>query len=309
MVSIIIPVYKIKEEYLRECIESVLNQTYRDIEVILVDDGSPDRCGAICDEYAAVDPRIKVIHKENGGVSSARNRGLDEAMGQYIMFVDADDWIEQDAVKTCLLYQKEYHADLLSFGYYINDESYCANNIKSLSKIECAMKIAGRKRYVMGYLWNKFFLTEIISLNKIRFDETIAICEDSLFCQEYASYCSNVICVTNVLYHYRDNDNSVTRNKFSKKNCTVFDAYKRIIKFCGERYSDYRLNELVYGNYCSHHIQSLRRIKNELTNEERKEFWFIYDFVKENIFKIFRNRYINLKRKLMALYLILTVKK
>lgn len=297
------------EEYLRKCIESVINQTYKEIEIILVDDGSPDNCGAICDEYASKDSRIKVLHKENGGVSSARNLGLDNATGQYIMFVDADDWLEQRAVETCLINQQEYHADFLVFGYYINDETYQVNRIKNLSKTECAMAIAGRKRYVMGYLWNKLFVRDIILSANLKFDETIAICEDSLFCQEYANHCSNIVCVPEILYHYTLNNSSATHNKFSEKHCTVFEAYEKIINFCGKSYSDRSLKELLYGNYCSHYIQSLRRIKNELSIEERNEVGYIYEFVKKNIFKILKNRYIKLKRKILAIYLILFIKK
>ena len=96
-VSIIVPVYKV-EKYLRKCIDSIINQTLKDIEIILVDDGSPDNCGKICDEYAAKDTRIKVIHKENGGLSSARNAGMEVAEGEYIGFVDSDDWIESDLI-------------------------------------------------------------------------------------------------------------------------------------------------------------------------------------------------------------------
>lgn len=97
--SIIVPVYKV-EKYLERCVESIINQTFEDFELILIDDGSPDRCGAICDEYAAEDERIKVIHQKNQGVSVARNAGLDVATGDYICFVDSDDWIELDCLKT-----------------------------------------------------------------------------------------------------------------------------------------------------------------------------------------------------------------
>lgn len=308
IVSIIIPVYTVSEEYLRKCIESIIGQTLKELEIILVDDGSPDNCGAICDEYASKDSRIKVFHKENGGVSSARNLGLENATGQYIMFVDADDWLEQCAVETCLLYQQDYHTDFIAFGYYINDDAYQIKRIKRLSKIECAMAIAGRKRYVMGYLWNKLFVRDIIISAKLKFDETLAICEDSLFCQEYTIHCNNIVCVPEVLYHYTVSDISATHNKFSKKNCTVFKAYKKIINFCDKSYSNRSLKELLYGNYYSHYIQSLRRIKNELTTNERKGFCYLYEFVKENIFGILKNRYIKLKRKILAIYLILFMK-
>ena len=122
IVSIIIPIYNVKEKYLRKCIESAIDQTLKEIEIILIDDGSQDKCGEICDEYADKDGRIKVIHKENGGVSSARNRGLEQAVGEYIMFVDADDYMELDATRTCVGFREKYSADFLCFGYYQDEK-------------------------------------------------------------------------------------------------------------------------------------------------------------------------------------------
>ena len=98
LVSIIVPIYKV-EKYLKQCLDSILNQTYENIEIILVDDGSPDNCGKICDEYASNDKRIRVIHKENGGLSSARNAGLDVATGEYISFIDSDDYVSENFIK------------------------------------------------------------------------------------------------------------------------------------------------------------------------------------------------------------------
>ena len=101
MISVIVPVYKV-EPYLRQCVDSILGQTYRDIEVLLIDDGSPDRCGEICEEYAGKDARVRVFHTENNGLSSARNLGLREAKGEYIGFVDSDDWIDPDMYEILL---------------------------------------------------------------------------------------------------------------------------------------------------------------------------------------------------------------
>ena len=117
-VSVIIPVYNV-EKYLRDCVDSVLAQTYTDLEIILVDDGSPDNCGAICDEYAARDSRIKVIHKENGGLSDARNAGLDIARGEYIYFVDSDDYIKPETVKRLVKRCEQENADIV----YCNAET------------------------------------------------------------------------------------------------------------------------------------------------------------------------------------------
>lgn len=116
-ISVIVPVYRV-EPYLRKCLNSITGQTYQDLEIVLVDDGSPDSCGAICDEYAARDSRIRVIHKENGGLSSARNAGLDMATGIYICFVDSDDWIEADMCEYLFSGAKRNEADIVVCGMF-----------------------------------------------------------------------------------------------------------------------------------------------------------------------------------------------
>ena len=120
LISVIIPVYKV-EKYLDRCLESIVNQTYKNLEIILIDDGSPDNCPAICDEYAQKDSRIKVIHKANGGVSSARNKGIDVATGDYIGFVDSDDWIEPDMYETLIKNAEQYNSDISRCSYVISE--------------------------------------------------------------------------------------------------------------------------------------------------------------------------------------------
>lgn len=115
-ISIIVPIYNV-EKYLQKCVDSILCQTYKNLEIILVNDGSPDNCPAICDEYAKKDKRIKVIHKQNGGVSSARNAGLDVATGKYVQFVDSDDWVEPEYSKTMINLIEENNCDLGICGY------------------------------------------------------------------------------------------------------------------------------------------------------------------------------------------------
>ena len=112
--SVIVPVYN-AEKYLHKCVDSILNQTYRDFELLLVDDGSPDQCGRICDAYATQDPRVKVIHKPNGGVSEARNVGLDKAKGNYISFIDPDDWVEPDLFRSTIDFCKTKQTDIVCF--------------------------------------------------------------------------------------------------------------------------------------------------------------------------------------------------
>lgn len=113
--SIIVPVFRV-EQFLNKCVDSILNQTYRNLEVILVDDGSTDNCPRICDEYSQADPRVRVIHKKNGGLCSARNAGLDIATGEYVTFVDSDDWIEPDAYAEMIRISLDYRADITGGG-------------------------------------------------------------------------------------------------------------------------------------------------------------------------------------------------
>ena len=122
-VSVIVPVYKV-EKYLKKCIDSILNQTYRDLEVILVDDGSPDQCGAICDRYGREDSRVHVIHKENGGLSDARNTGVECASGEYILFVDSDDYIDPELVEKTVKAAEKTGCDLVMFDYIREEENF-----------------------------------------------------------------------------------------------------------------------------------------------------------------------------------------
>ena len=127
LISIIVPIYK-TEKYLDRCIKSIINQTYKNLEVILVDDGSPDRCGVICDKWAQKDKRIKVIHKENGGVSDSRNAGLDIANGEYIGFVDSDDYIHKDFIKILYNLCKENNSDISVCETFKTDKDEDINN-------------------------------------------------------------------------------------------------------------------------------------------------------------------------------------
>lgn len=308
IVSVIVPVYRTPENSLRHCIDSILTQTYDKLDIILVDDGSPDNCGNICDDYVTRDHRIKVFHKENGGVSSARNFGLQQSSGKYVLFVDSDDWLEQNAISILIANQHITNADLLICGYYAGNAKICKkrNNIEKLSGIAIPEAIAGSRKYVMGYLWNKLFHKQIIDKFHLSFDEKVSFCEDSLFCQEYASHCDKVICISQALYHYENNLDSVTHAKVNKRSLSVLTAYESIISFCAAKYHSSQLLERLYANYYCHYIRNLRRIKNELSSVEQDQFKYVCDFVKINIKKILLNKKIHLKTKLLALALIIS---
>ena len=149
LISIIVPIYKV-EKYLPRCIDSLINQTYQNLEIILVDDGSPDRSGEICDEYAKKDSRIVVVHKPNGGLSDARNKGLDVANGDYVMFVDSDDWIEKESCEILVNLAKEKKSDVVSFAM----TDVYDNGKKIPSKTPYGTKIISSEEAIKAILYN-----------------------------------------------------------------------------------------------------------------------------------------------------------
>lgn len=229
LVSIIIPVYKVKEEYLRKCIESVINQTVKDIEIILIDDGSPDHCGAICDEYAKIDHRIKVIHKENGGVSSARNIGLDNAIGDYIMFVDADDWVDCNFVESTYNVVHSENVKIAVFGNRIyNMEG------ELIRQIENKPGVLDFKVYCENILtynvapWNKIYAKELFA--KVRFEEG-KDAEDVLILPKLISKCNKFVITNKVLYNYRILETSFTHKKYTIQHLDIPRAFIYLSNF------------------------------------------------------------------------------
>ncbi|MCQ2361421.1 MAG: glycosyltransferase family 2 protein [Acidaminococcaceae bacterium] len=204
LVSVIIPVYKV-EKYLRCCVDSVLNSTYQDLEIILVDDGSPDRCPQICDEYAERDMRIKVIHKENGGLSSARNAGLDIAKGDFIMFVDSDDWIDKETITTSVMTAKEHDADIVWFGIKIHQKGKAI--IKALSN---NMSFNDIVNYLLAdnfycSVWDKLYKN--IVWKELRFPEGLLF-EDAYVMPNILTNEFEIITINECFYNYRREENS-----------------------------------------------------------------------------------------------------
>ena len=186
IISIIVPVYKV-EPYLRHCVDSILSQTVRNIEIILVDDGSPDNCGMICDDYATKDSRVKVIHQANAGVSSARNAGLDEAEGEWICFIDGDDWVDLDYLQNFSF--EDEAADLFIQGYkelsiegeLIKIHSFSTSGYLNPERL----LIEAEQENIINSPCFKLFKKSIIIDNHIRFEKSISYGEDHIFSYEY----------------------------------------------------------------------------------------------------------------------------
>lgn len=230
--SVIVPIYKV-ELYLEKCIQSILQQTFKDFELILVDDGSPDSCPKICDKYAKSDSRIKVIHKKNAGLVAARNTGVLEAKGDYICYVDGDDWISVDLLeKINEKAIKKYNPDMIVFGAVrqFKDKQieipkgpkegiYNKNKLKE--KVYPYMMYDNRKPFCTGLIfpvaWNKIFKKELL-LNHYCKEEQIKMGEDNAFVFECLYYSNSVFFCDDILYYYNQlNVGSMTNNYDSKR--------------------------------------------------------------------------------------------
>ena len=225
MFSVVIPVYNV-EKYLRECVDSILNQTFMDFEVILVDDGSKDSSGIICDEYAAKDSRVKVIHKENGGQSTARNTGLNKACGDYVFFMDSDDFITYNEFFADIFQALDENTDIVLFRYqkYYNDE-----NVKPIGTTFSKM-VYNRSNELLSELvrydtfycscWTKFIRTSLLKDNNIVFDEALC-CEDMDWYYTVLEHAAFFKVLDKICINYRQRENSVT-SVFKKKSVTDF---------------------------------------------------------------------------------------
>ena len=213
LVSIIVPVYNV-EDYVAKCLESICRQSYDNIEIIVVNDGSLDGSAEICSRYASCDKRIRYFEQKNYGVSSARNRGLELSTGSFIMFVDADDCLEPNTIEQCIENMDEN--DMLVFGYKRIDEDdlilsmsneYNNSIIDHDTMMEYLFYLHPKFQY-QGYLCNKFYRAEIIKNHDIHFFKDIKYNEDRLFIFEYLKFCNKVKLISTPLYLYRIRDNS-----------------------------------------------------------------------------------------------------
>ena len=247
--SIIIPVYKIKEEYLRACFDSLISQDMNEFRVIVVDDGSPDNCGHICDEYAGRDSRFMITHQKNAGVAAARNVCLDAVETEWITFVDPDDWVEHNLVSTLYnaiqsrpecdiflfdyvqeLAKKKIVKELMSESQKLNEE--WSNNLK-LAPFNHFVVDGKPFEYETNTLWDKMYRTSMIESAHLRFDFRARKGQDVIFNAECLQLTDKFYYIHAPLYHYRYLEDSIT-NKFNKKvqyyNEVAFDNYERIIK-------------------------------------------------------------------------------
>ena len=272
LISVIIPIYKV-EKFLDKCIESVVNQTYKNLEIILVDDGSPDNCPKMCDDWAKKDSRIKVVHKVNGGLSDARNVGLNMSTGDYIMFVDSDDWLELSMIDELYLNLINYNADI-SIGnirrFYEKNGSKepLIENIQikqyDNNVFDCLLENYTQSVIACG----KIFKKEILGDNPFPVGK---INEDECVVHRFLNNCKKVVYTNKQFYNYYLRANSITSQTFGMKNLNVINALQERLKFFKDNGFDEKFIVFTYEQIFSHLASFYFRTKDKVIRKVIKE--------------------------------------
>ncbi len=280
MVSVIIPIYN-TQKYLVRCFDSIINQTETDLEIILIDDGSTDDSGRICDAYAKKDKRFRVLHKENGGVSSARNSGIDMMFGDYCCFVDSDDCISENYISVLLNNLKLYCCDISVCGLLRNDDGGKSNKVTVLNRRETQLSLFNEADGIKGYIGGKLFKTDIIKNKNIKFDENQALAEDLMFLFDYIMCCQseNTACVSNDKLYYYENSSMGTLTQrgqaeaFQEKWCDAVNACEKILRRIPKEEKDLRRAiNLEKTMQCATMIRIMADYDEEIRSKSYKKF-------------------------------------
>lgn len=310
-VSIIIPVYN-NEFYLRKCLDSVINQTLKEIEIIIINDGSTDNSLEIIKEYRNRDKRIIIINKENEGVSKTRNRGLDICKGQYIQFIDSDDYIDNNMIESMYNVATNNKLDIVMCGYkkIIDDKEY--NNLPTIEidniinkEIIVKYLTNSYESKILWFVWKNMYKNELLSLNNIKFKENLRFGEDSIFNLECFLEAQRIMAIDQCFYNYRYNPNSLTSKKYKDylfSNLNI--QYKEKISI----YKKYSLENLMKDdidkNFIKHQLPMC--ISNEINNTNNsliynikgmKKYEFVDDIIKNNSIRLFFDKRYTFKEK------------
>ena len=301
LVSVIVPAYNV-EKYIAKCLDSILSQTYTNLEVILIDDGSTDSTGSICDNYARKDERVKVIHQENQGQAVGRNVGLREAKGEWIQFVDSDDWIEPDTLETCYRYAQEYNVDMVIFRRikeYFNGEKLIPSG-KFAPRLKNNYEAMKMLAFSAVAPWNKF--TKAQCYNGVEFPAG-KIYEDFVSTCKVFSNTKSLLEIDNVFYHYVMRNDSTTHDIFTSKS---YDHIETVQQFQDLIINSYdwdkqTRNNILVGTWIRKtgfvHImirQGIKGVDKDYIRKLRKEI---------KILPVLRCPYINRIRKMQLLLL------
>lgn len=289
-VSIIIPVYNV-EKYLSKCLDSIINQSFKNFELLLIDDGSSDNSGKICDEYAMNDKRIKVIHKKNEGVSRARNIGIDLSKGRYIMFCDSDDFVKRDWCKKLYDLQKNNLNSICLCGFttinFRDDKCEYIDKVldknKKINHINIKDFFLLYEKHLVNSPWNKIYESQIIKKNNIKFNENITLGEDLLFNLKYFEFVKGDIVVLNECKY-----NYILRNEESLDNkyySDLYDIYVMLYRKIYDTMSFFKIDfeKYRYNYYKSYFFMLKRVLKNTFSEKSNMN---IFEKIKYNSYVI-----------------------
>lgn len=297
LVSVIVPIYNV-EKYLKRCLDSIVKQTYTNLEIILIDDGSPDRCGEICDIYEKEDRRILVIHKENGGVSEARNKGIDQATGRYIVFVDADDYIEEDMIEKLYCAVLKYDADIACCAQFMETEKKKKIQNDGPEFCENAEQILGHMllfEHIDTGPCAKIYRSQLFS--NIRYPIGRRY-EDMGTIYKLFDVSKKTVHISYVGYHYVMHNESFMHRKFHNEHFDSLYFSKEIHEFICKKYPS--LAEKSASYYFLAIVSILQKIKNaDNFLEYKKEYKEIKKVFHKNMGAILKNHYIPKVKKIM----------
>lgn len=241
IISIVVPVYNMKP-YIEHCLESLIHQTYKDFEIIIVDDGSNDGSEDICNKFAGKYENISVIHKKNGGLSTARNVGIEHASGKYIVFPDPDDWVEPDYLETFVKLLNDYPTSLACVGHYITDEQGARRHINCdkilVFKGNEALTALMQSKYYCGFSSTKLYEMDIIRSNKLYFDPELGMAQDLHFTFRYIEIVGSVVYDTKPVYHYYQLSGGVTTSGLSPRRISGLKTYEKIYDMAKDKYPE-----------------------------------------------------------------------
>lgn len=271
-ISVVVAIYNM-ENYLERCIQSLLHQTYGELEILLVDDGSTDGSREICEIYQKKDSRILLYSKENGGLSDARNYGIMRSSGEYLAFVDSDDWVEDNFFESLIVQIEENKADIACVGFdYVSDNARWLPNcqMKSLkmNQKQCLRRLCENKWFT-SYVWNKLYRREVFDNIKFPFGENF---EDISIMHELIKNASTIVCSDKILYHYYMRSGSIIHENTAKNEIDNFYAYCRRLRAVNDFYLKQQVMKCCsWSGYYILFLSNNQFDKNEY--EEVKKFW------------------------------------
>lgn len=295
LITVVVPIFKV-EKYLDECVQSIICQTYQNLEIFLVDDGSPDRCGEMCDDYAKKDYRISVIHQKNKGLSGARNSAIDICRGEYITFVDSDDWISPDMIE-------QLYNSLILEGAQMSctsPESFYEDGACSVRKDSEEILVYTKEKALDCFLFNDYLTPCVWGKLYVKKLWTDVRCpEGKLFEDQFTTYklidqCEKIVYCTRPMYHYRKRAGSIGHSSFNKKTYDLYDAIHEEYDFIYSKYGESVPNiavaritwEIVFAN-----MMIMAGYRDEKARRT------IQTFAKKNIKKVWNCHYISITRK------------